>query len=196
PAAGTSAVLASGFDFPLDVLRFGDTYLVSEAGAGRIVPVPAATPDRLGTPIAAGVRIPAGLAGDDGNAWVTDLARGTIVQIAARGRLLERARTIAWGLDRPTTLDVVGDELIVLESGAGRLRSIDIASGRSTVLATGLTPADPPLPGRPTDGVVAGISAADNRTIYVSDPLTNRVLRISRRHTPSPPSTTYVEVQS
>jgi len=121
---------------------------------------------------------PAGVAVRGRDAWVTDVAGGRLLQVVAGGQALRRPRVLATGLNRPQAVVARRDGLVVLEAGAGRVLELSRSGRVRTVLARGLTPANPPLPGRPTDGLWAGLAVDRRGDVLVSDPLTNRVLRV------------------
>jgi len=173
---GGSALTITGLDFPLDARRFRGDLLVAEGGTGRVLRIDAADPSRRRT-VVRDVGSPAGLAVRRGTAWATDIAGGRVLQIARGGRILPRPRVVAAGLDRPQAIAARGGGLVVVETGAGRVVELR-PDGRRRTLTSGLTPANPPLPGRPTDGSFAGVAVDRGGAVYVSDPLTNRVLRI------------------
>jgi len=178
PATRSTRVLARGLDFPTDARLDGDGVLVAEAGAGRVLRLAVENPGRRDV-VAAHLGSPTGLAARDGDLWVTDVAGGRVLQLAQRGRALRRPRVVARGLDRPLAIAVEGHRLAVLESGAGRV--VELRPGRARrVLTDDVTPLNPPLPGRPTDGTFAGLAFADG-ALLVADPIGNRVLRVAPR---------------
>lgn len=172
PAAGTATIAAAGLDFPLDAALDGDAVLVAEAGTGRVLRVPLADPFAVEV-VAEGLGAPAGLAVRDGAVWVTDIAGGRVLRL--RGGAAE---VVAAGLDRPQGIALRGRDLVVVESGAGRVTALRQDGGRRRTLATGLTPANPPLPGRPTDAIFFGVAVDRGGVVYAADPFTNRVLRL------------------
>jgi len=177
PVTGTGALTVLGLDFPLDAARLRGDLLVTEGGTRRLLRVPAADPARREV-LLEGESSPAGIAVSGGDAWVTDVAGGRVLQVASGGRALPRPRVLAAGLDRPQAIAVRGGALVVVEAGAGRVVEVRRADRARRVLLRGLTPANPPLPGRPTDGVWAGLAVDPRGGVLVSDPLTNRVLRL------------------
>jgi len=179
PSDGTSVPVVSDLSFPLDVVPFGDSWLVADAGAGEVVQVSRVTPEDRAV-VTRRARVPGGLAVDGGDVWVSDVRRGRVLQIIDDHDVLRRPIVVARGLKGPQGIDTAGTGgLVVVEAAAGRVSRIDLDTGRRRTLVTGLTPANPAPDGQPTDGLHFGVATAGDGTVWVSDPLANRVLRVS-----------------
>lgn len=178
PATTRSFPLGFDFRFPAATAFFEGSVLVAEAGGGVVTRV------RLDAPgsrevVTRAAATPAGLAVSGRDVWVSDVSGGTVLQIIRDGAPLEPALVVASGLSRPQGLVADGQGgLVVLETGAGKVSRIGLSDGQVRVLTDTLQPANPPLPGTPTDSFTQGITASADGTLYVSDPLANRVLRI------------------
>ncbi len=173
---GAPAATVDGLVLPVGAVLLGDDVVVAEA-SGRVLRVPLADPAaREVVTEAAGS--PGGIVRDGHGVWVTDTAGGRVLQVLDRGRPLPTPRVLAAGLDRPEGIAVSGREVVVVEAGPGRVTAIR-PGGRRRALDVALTPANPPLPGLPA--TLAGIAAGPGRTVYVADPLTNRVVPVDLR---------------
>jgi len=173
---GPPAATVDGLVLPVGAVLLGDDVVVAEA-SGRVLRVPLADPAaREVVTEAAGS--PGGIVRDGRDVWVTDTAGGQVLEVIDRGRSLAEPRVRASGLDRPQGIAVSGREVVVVEAGAGRVTAIR-PDGRRRTLDVALTPANPALPGLPA--TLAGIAAGPGGTVYVADPLTNRVVPVDLR---------------
>jgi DNA-binding beta-propeller fold protein YncE len=83
--------------------------------------------------------LPTGLAAKDDDLWVGDYAAGLVYQLVKDGVVLATPQPVASELAGPEGLAVFTDgNLLVVESGAGRLSHIDRATGEVTPLFEGL----------------------------------------------------------
>ena len=166
----TQTVLGAMPDFalPLNAIRFRGDYVVAELMTGSVVLAPEQDPSpskRL--TLASGLAVPAGLAKTDDDLFVADWATGMVLQIIAGGEILSEPIVVATGLSGPEGLAVDPDgNLLVLETGAGRLTRIDLTTGELSTVADGLAVIQAPAGAVPTwafNGVAMGPSGA----IYV-----------------------------
>jgi sugar lactone lactonase YvrE len=174
-------VLESYGDFaaPNAALRFEGDLVVAEAGFGpgaaRVVRQTAAGRVVL----AEGIGLPAGLAASGGDLWFSDWSAGAIYQIVDDGALLPSPALVASGLDRPEGLAVALDgALLVVESGAGRLSRVDLATGAVNALAKGLATGLPAITGLPASYILSGVVQDAAGAIYVSGDLDNVIYRL------------------
>ena len=148
------------FGGPIDAHPFRGDLLVTEMITGRIVRAKGSdsfqSRDTLFELFGA---VPLFLAGDDDNVYVSDGARGLVLQIYAGGELLDPPKEIASGLSSPEgiALHPNGHDLLVVDSGTRSLHSVGLMSGIKRTIAAGLgfLPGMPELPfGFPNDVVV------------------------------------------
>ena len=116
------------------------------------------------TTLAGGLTWPGGLAATDTDLWVADWATGQIHQIAGIGA----PQVVASGLNLPEGMAVDRDgSLLVVESGAGRLTRIDLATGDESTVADGLA-TDVQGPAALVAGEMNGVAVDRTGTILVS----------------------------
>ncbi len=130
PNALHSDFVAEGLDRAYGIAGCGEGAVVAEGGTGRVLHVSASGIEV----IADGLDEPRGVAvSGDQAVFISELGSGQIRSI--RGG---RVEILVDGLDRPEGLAVTSDHLYVLETGAGQCLQVDLASGRRSVIATGL----------------------------------------------------------
>jgi hypothetical protein len=130
--------------------------------------------------LATGLGVPAGLAATNDDLWVGDWATGRVLQLVADGQPLARPRVVAQGLAAPEGLAVApGRSLLVVESGAGRLARIDLATGRVSTVADGLALGAQGIPGLVPTWIFNGVAAGRSGAIYVSGDKANVLYRLS-----------------
>jgi len=138
PQTGAS-VVQSFFAAPVDAEPFGDQLLITEAGTGSVLRVSLSDLDKRET-VASGFYFPAGLAVDDGNAYVSDTVLGAVFQIIRDGEVLAMPEMVAEGLAGPEgiALRSAGDRLLVVEGATSSLKEIHLRSGRVKTIANEL----------------------------------------------------------
>lgn len=169
PATHAPAATYSGFAVPLNAIRFQGDLIVAELGSGSVVRARGANPTERAT-LATGLGVPAGLAATDDDLWVGDWATGSVLQVVADGQPLAPPRVVAEHLAAPEGLTVApeGSSLLVVESGAGRLVRIDLATGRVSTVAEGLALGAQGIPGLPPTWSFNGVAVGQSGAIYVS----------------------------
>ena len=161
------------FNVPLNAIAFEGGIAVAELGTGSVV-----RGDH--TPIATGLAVPTGLAALGDDLWVADWALGTVFQIVDGGTPIPPT-PVASGLVMPEGLAVNTDgSLLVVESGAGRLSSIDPATGVVTTVAEGLEVGSPPPPGVPPTWGFSGVAVGPSGNIYVTGDVSNVLYRFKQ----------------
>ena len=154
------------------------TLLVAEATTGRLVRVDAAEPAGT-TVLTEGLEGPVGLVADteaeEPGVYVTEVRSGRVTRV----RLSDGARrTVAKGLKAPEGIARHPDGgLIVAEVGRKRLVRIDPATGRSTVLASGLRIGLPESEGLPPGYLPTGVAVGRSGTIYLSSDVESALYR-------------------
>jgi len=153
------AELATTFGFPVDAHPFKGDLLVTET-AGRVVRAFGSDSFEtreviLESPDAAFLC----LAGDDENVYVSDGARGLVVQLMTHGEISDPPRVIASNLSSPEGIAMHpnGKELLVVDAGNHSLLSVELLHGSKRIISTDLRflPGIPRMPfGFPNDVVV------------------------------------------
>lgn len=154
------------------------TLLVAEATTGRLVRVDAAEPAGT-TVLTEGLAGPVGLVADteakEPGVYVTEVRSGRVTRV----RLSDGARrTVARGLRAPEGIARHPDGgLIVAEVGRKRLVRIEPATGRTTVLASGLRIGLPESKGLPPGYLPTGVAVGGSGTIYLSSDVESALYR-------------------
>ena len=170
---GDAVVATSPVDFGFDVIRFGGDLYSSVALFNNVSRLSDA-----GSEIVLEVETPTGLAATDTELYVASSAPGTILQLAADGALLDEPLVIAEGLAVPEGLAVLPDgNLVVVETGSGNVTRIDVATGETTVLAEGISPAYTIADFYPAF-TPNSVAVAPSGNIYVTSPGDGNVYRI------------------
>jgi sugar lactone lactonase YvrE len=161
------------------VLELADgTLLVAEATTGRLVRVDAAEPAGS-TVLTEGLEGPVGLVADteaeEPGVYVTEVRSGRVTRV----RLSDGTRrTVAKGLKAPEGIARHPDGgLIVAEVGRKRLVRIEPATGRTTVLASGLRIGLPESEGLPPGYLPTGVAVGGSGTIYLSSDVESALYR-------------------
>lgn len=161
------------------VLELADgALLVAEATTGRLVRVDTAEPAGV-TVLSEGLKGPVGLVADteaaEPGVYVTEVRSGRVTRV----RLSDGARrTVAKGLRAPEGIARHPDGgLIVAEVGRKRLVRIDPATGRSTVIASGLRIGLPESEGLPPGYIPTGVAVGRSGTIYLSSDVESALYR-------------------
>jgi sugar lactone lactonase YvrE len=154
------------------------TLLLAEATTGKLVRVDAAEPAGT-TVLTGGLEGPVGLVADteaeEPGVYVTEVRSGRVTRV----RLSDGARrTVAKGLKAPEGIARHPDGgLIVAEVGRKRLVRIDPATGRSTVIASGLRIGLPESEGLPPGYIPTGVAVGGSGTIYLSSDVESALYR-------------------
>ncbi|MCY1074372.1 DUF6923 family protein [Archangium lansingense] len=154
------------------------TLLLAEGTTGRLVRVDAS--ESAGTTVLTeGLEGPVGLVADteakEPGVYVTEVRSGRVTRV----RLSDGARsTVAKGLKAPEGIARHPDGgLIVAEVGGKRLVRIDPATGRSTVIASGLRIGLPESKGFPPGYIPTGVAVGGSGTIYLSSDVESALYR-------------------
>ena len=180
----TREVLEEYLDFavPINAVRFQDDLIVVELGfeaeacrvtrmsdEGRVILADSAD----------GLVLPVGLAVTNDDLWVSDWATGMVLQIVADGELLSEPKPVATELSAPEGLAVAPDgSLLVVETGVGRVSSIDLETGKVSTVAEGLELGAQGAEGYPPTWIFNGVAVGSSGVIYVTGDIANVLYRI------------------
>jgi sugar lactone lactonase YvrE len=165
---------------PYDALRLGSDLVVADLLGGGVVWANGGAPI---LPIdEQQVWYPAGLATDGERLWVSDWATGIVWQVSFDGTEALPAVPVAFELANPEGIAFDGEGgLLVVETGAGRLLRVNLATGAIEEVATGLAVGQPAVAGTPPAFVASGVAVDSGGAIYVAGDVANVVYRITRR---------------
>ncbi len=174
PMTGTGTTVKNYLgtpDFPLNAIKFGDQSVIAElnAGSGRVI---RASDDSV---IANILGVPMGLAAIGADLYVADWALGWVVRIVTDG--VPTYVPVAMGLSNPEGLAVdVEGNLLVVESGAGRVSRIDLETGIVSTVVEGLElgVVNPGIPWSNFNGVAVGSTGY----VYVTGDIANVLYRL------------------
>jgi sugar lactone lactonase YvrE len=162
---------------PVNAIRFQDDIVVADLGLGGVVWASDLT---MILPMdGVNVFLPAGLLTNGEILWVADWAAGIVWQIAFDGKNPLAPMPIAFGLANPEgmALDTDGS-LLVMEAGAGRISSIDPATGIVSVVVDGLSPGLQGPEGFPPTYGFDGLAVGPSGAIYFTDNANSALYRI------------------
>jgi sugar lactone lactonase YvrE len=178
PVAHAPVATYRDFAAPSNAIRFQGDLVVAELGTGSVVRARGANPAER-TALAAGLGVPAGLAATEDDLWVGDWATGRVLQLVADGQPLAPPRVVAAELSAPEGLAVAPDgNLLVVESGAGRLMRIELATGRLSTVADGLALGAQGIPGLVPTWSFNGVAVGRLGAVYVSGDRANLLYRL------------------
>jgi sugar lactone lactonase YvrE len=123
-------------NIPLNAIAFEGNIIVSEMKTQSVVSI---SPNGERKTLASGIAVPSGLVAKGKDLWAADWSNGQIVKVVSNGEVLAQPTVVATGLSQPEGMAIAPDgSILVVESGAGRLLSVNPTSGNSTVLAENL----------------------------------------------------------
>jgi sugar lactone lactonase YvrE len=177
PDAGAAVMTYHNVPVPLNAIGFDGDVVIAQLLTGSVV----RASDNF--TLADGLFVPAGLAATEEDLWVGDWATGIVWQIVSEGLPLTEPIPVATGLSFPEGLAVDMDgDLVVVESGTGRLSHIDLTTGAVSTLADGLDLGSPGIPGAPPTWVFNGVAVGESGAIYVSGEISNVIYRFHPNH--------------
>lgn len=173
PESGQAVITRHDFAVPMNAIPFQGDLVVAELGTGSIV----RASDHFA--LASGLYVPAGLAATGDDLWASDWATGIVWQIVADGVPLDPPLPVAMGLSFPEGLAVdVDGSLLVVETGAGRLSRINLATGEVSMVADGLQLGAQGIAGMPPTWVFTGVAIGPSGAIYVTGDVSSVLYRI------------------
>jgi sugar lactone lactonase YvrE len=167
------------FAFPINAIRFQGDLVVAELGTNSVVRASAADPAQRVT-LAEGLGVPMGLAATENDLWVGDWANGTVLQLVADGQPLAEPLPVATGLNCPEGLAVAPDgNLLVVETGVGRLSHINLETGQVSTVTEGLELGLEATPATPPTHVFSGVAVSKSGTIYITSDINSQLITIA-----------------
>ena len=177
PVSGEIKLDLRDFALPLNAIRFGEDLVVAELLTGSVVRASGTDPSQR--TILAGLVVPSGLAAQGDNLWAADWATGQLLQLVQAGQVLDQPRLVAAGLVQPEGLAVLpGGDLVIVESGAGRVTRIDAETGEASSVADGLGLGAPAPPLVPPTWLFNGITVGLRGALYVTGDTDNVVYKL------------------
>ncbi len=170
PATGDIIEDVRDVVFPVNAIRYGDRLVAAQAGGGNVVNANDLTDVLIGD-----LAIPFGLATDGTTLYVGDWATGNIWAVDETG-----PRILTEGLAQPEGMAVDDDRLLVVETGTQQVIAIDLATGDTSPVITGLDFSAPVVEGFLPTGMLSDVTIGPDGAIYVSDDGVNSVYRFER----------------
>jgi sugar lactone lactonase YvrE len=170
------------FQVPINAMRFHGDLIVAElgteAGAARVVR--ASSGQRVTLVDATnGLVVPSGLAASDNDLWVADWSTGKVLQVVDNGNFLSEPVTVAKGLSNPEGLVVEpSGNLLVVETGAGRVSLINPDTGNISSIVEGLKLGAPAIPSTPPTWIFSDIAVGSSGAVYITGDVENVLYRI------------------
>jgi sugar lactone lactonase YvrE len=150
---------------PMDAMRFMGEIIFTDLGTGTVKKVD-------NTTIASGFYVPTGLAAIGDDLYVADWASGMVWKVYDDGN--PTMVPVATDLAQPEGLtDDIDGNLLVVETGAGRLSRIDTETGEVSLVADDLALGYPAAPGFPPTYVFNGVDVGPSGNIYVTGDIDN-----------------------
>jgi len=174
------------FAVPLNAVRFQGDFVVAELGSASVVRAKGSDPSQREA-IVEGLGVPAGLAATGDDLWVSDWAAGSVLQVVADGETLADPATVVMGLSFPEGMAVAPNgHLLLVETGTGRLLSIDPATGQTSTVAEGLGVGLPAPEGAVPTLQLSSVAVGPSGAIYVTGDTANVLYKITPSATALP----------
>lgn len=154
---------------PSDMVDFEGAILFTMVGGAQLLRIDPAQDDAPTLASPWYFDNPIGLAAKDGDLYVGEFTAGRVSQVAAAGEFLDKPVVVAKGLAGPEGMDFAPDgRLLVVETKAGRLTAIDLASGEMTTVAEGFGFATDAPMGMPRQWLLNDVAVGPSGAIYVT----------------------------
>ena len=170
PATGEILQDVRTVALPVNAIRHDGRIVAAAAGGSNVVNIDDPEDVLIGE-----LGLPTGLASDGTTLYVSDWATGNVWAVDGAG-----PRVVVEGLAQPEGLAIDGDRLLVVETGAQQVTAIDLATGETAPVITGLDFSATPVQGFLPNGALSGVAVGPDRAIYVSDDGTNSLYRFER----------------
>jgi sugar lactone lactonase YvrE len=154
------------YDGPINAIEFqGDLVVAERYAVRRMKP----GDSRKQILLVETTRHPAGLVATEEDLWVGDYENGEILQVVAGGEVLDEPEVVATGLEGPEGLAFAPDgRLLVVETHAGRLSAIDLATGEMATVMDGLEVTAEGPEDWPDTWVFNGVAVGPSGAVYVT----------------------------
>ena len=151
---------------PVSAIRYEGRIVVTEHGRGRVIAIGAGDARDIEV-LASGLTAPTGLAVRDSDLFLSDRARGEILQVARDGAALEVPEIVASGLSAPEGIAATRDGFLAMDGDNGRLMAMQ-TGGEAKLIATfeGGSPA--PTEEQPPSMLFNGVVANGDRVAFVT----------------------------
>lgn len=127
---------------------------------------------------AKGLAVPAGLAANDGNVYVSDFFLGKVYQVTENGEILAAPKVIIEGLQQPEGLQIgPKGNLLVVETGANQVLSVNLNSGEKTVLVSDVPLGMAGMPNMPPTWKLSDVDYDADGNLYVPSDVENMVYK-------------------
>ena len=156
--------------FPINAIRHGDRIVAAQAAGSNVVNV-----NDLEDVLLADLSLPTGLASDGTTLYVSDWVTGNVWAVNDAG-----AQVLAEGLAQPEGMAIDGDRLLVVETGAQQVTAVDLATGETSPVITGLDFSATPIEGFLPNGALSSVAIGPDGAIYVSDDGVRSLYRFER----------------
>ncbi len=179
----TRVVRYADFNMPINATLFQGDLIVAdvewESGYARVVraSLADASQRRVLLETDGGLGLAAGLAATADDLWIGDRTAGTVLQIVAGGEDLTEPTVVAQGLTAPEGMAISPDgSLLVVETGAQRLVSVDPATGEVSTVVAELSVDTTAVPGFPRTWMFSGVAVGPSGAIYLTSFVDNQLL--------------------
>ena len=159
----------------LNAIKFRDDIIITDGSTKSVI----RASDSL--VLISEIRFPLGLAATNDDLWVGDREAGKVIQVIDNGELLPEPIIIADSLSFPEGLALLSNNsLLVVESGIGRLSSINFETGKVSVVTDGLKLdiSDPTDQGVSSMKLFNGVAVGPSGFIYITGDGANVLYRI------------------
>ena len=174
PASKAVVETHSQLASPVSAMRYAGGIAVAEHGKGRVVGI---GPEGE-TVFASDLPAPTGLAVREGDLFVSDRDRGTILRVASAGQALEAAEVVASGLSSPEGIAATAAGFLVVEGDSGRVLEID-ANGNARHIATTARGSPAPTPAQPPSMLFNGIAVNGEGVAFATGETTRVLYRLN-----------------
>jgi len=130
---------------------------------------------------AKGLAVPAGLAASNGNIYVSDFYTGVVYQITENKEVLAAPKVIIKDLQQPEGLKIgPKGNLLVVETGANQVLSIDLSSGKKSILADNIPLGLQSAPNLPPTWKISEVDYDEQGNLYVPSDVENSIYKIEK----------------
>jgi len=172
------------FMVPMNAIFSEDALVVAELG---LEPGKAKISRQIGDnrevlmDVTKGLAVPAGLAASNGNIYVSDFYTGVVYQITENKEVLAAPKVIIKDLQQPEGLKIgPKGNLLVVETGANQVLSIDLSSGKKSILADNIPLGLQSAPNLPPTWKISEVDYDEQGNLYVPSDVENSIYKIEK----------------